>query len=257
MSKVLKGGYENEFQKRFLKTFEKLAYRHSPWSVWSDFILMSAISISSCLDESNREAREKTYQSIAKKYSGEELDLLASLLAVLVEALEVNPNQDFLGAVYMKLNLGNDNTGQFFTPYHVCELMAKMTSVGKVEDWISVNDPACGAGGLLIAYANECRSQHVNYQTSVLFVGQDIDPVVGLMCYIQLSLLGCPGYVVIDDSIKNPIQSYDSKGLLPVMSERVWLTPVFFHSIWIYRRMVARLKLGDHKPQGEVPEVKA
>lgn len=135
--------------------------------------------------------------------------------------------------------------------------MAKMTSVGKVEDWISVNDPACGAGGLLIAYANECRSQHVNYQTSVLFVGQDIDPVVGLMCYIQLSLLGCPGYVVIDDSIKNPIQSYDSKGLLPVMSERVWLTPVFFHSIWIYRRMVARLKLGDHKPQGEVPEVKA
>ena len=43
------------------------------------------------------------------------------------------------------------------------------------QGWISVSDPACGAGALLIAFANECRRQHINYQTSVLFVAQDID----------------------------------------------------------------------------------
>ena len=60
------------------------------------------------------------------------------------------------------------------------------------QGWISVSDPACGAGALLIAFANECRRQHINYQTSVLFVAQDIDFLAGCMCYIQLSLLGCP-----------------------------------------------------------------
>src|SRR5699024_11833427 len=78
------------------------------------------------------------------------------------------------------------------------------------EAWLELRrgvfraDPACGAGALLVAFANECLRQKVNYQTSVLFVAQDIDFTVGLMCYIQLSLLGCAGYVVIGDTLVRP-----------------------------------------------------
>lgn len=48
-----------------------------------------------------------------------------------------------------------------------------MTARIEKQGWVSVNDPSCGAGALLLAFANECRRQHINYQTSVLFVAQD------------------------------------------------------------------------------------
>lgn len=37
-------------------------------------------------------------------------------------ALDQNQEQDFLGKMFMRLDLGNRSAGQFFTPYHVCEL---------------------------------------------------------------------------------------------------------------------------------------
>ena len=37
----------------------------------------------------------------------------------------------------------------------------------------------------------------------MLFVAQDIDLTVGLMCYIQLSFLGCAGYVFATHDLKN------------------------------------------------------
>lgn len=51
----------------------------------------------------------------------------------------------------MELELNNHWTGQFFTPYNICRLMAEMTlqdAVRKIEreGGISINDPACGAG---------------------------------------------------------------------------------------------------------------
>lgn len=44
-----------------------------------------------------------------------------------------------------------------------------------------MSDPACGAGALLLAFANECKRNHINYQTSVFFVAQDIDFLAGCM----------------------------------------------------------------------------
>lgn len=39
---------------------------------------------------------------------------------------------------------------------------------------------------MLIAFANICKDDlNINYQKDILFVGQDVDPVVAKMCYIQ------------------------------------------------------------------------
>ncbi len=51
----------------------------------------------------------------------EEWTNLAKCFAIVVEALERNPEQDFLGELYMELELGNHWKGQFFTPYCVCK----------------------------------------------------------------------------------------------------------------------------------------
>ena len=110
----------------------------------------------------------------------------------------------------MELELGNHWKGQFFTPYCVCKMMSEIT-VGDVDrqieenGYISICDPACGAGATLIAAVNSMRNAKHNFQNHVLFVGQDIDRIVGMMCYIQLSLLGCAGYICIGNTITNPL----------------------------------------------------
>lgn len=56
--------------------------------------------------------------------------------------------------------------------------------------WVAVCDPTCGAGALLVAFANECRKKGINYQTDVLFVAQDIDYIVGMIRILLSKKLG-------------------------------------------------------------------
>ena len=54
-------------RKEFLKAFHQLTYRHRPWDVWRDFIIMFACSLSNPVDKSHYEEREKRYLKIIKK----------------------------------------------------------------------------------------------------------------------------------------------------------------------------------------------
>ena len=221
-------------QKEIYSRFRYLADRHSAWQVWADFITMSACSLSLA----DRERHEAEYASIAKRYRPGELQRLCEMFALTVDALEADPNQDFLGDLFMRFDLSNQWKGQFFTPYSLCKAMARM-SAGDLKAQVAERHwiPACGAGATLIAFANECRDQGVNYQTSALFVAQDIDRTAALMCYVQLSLLGCPGYVVVGDSLCNPVTG---PMLFPQRREgqEIWYTPMFFSDIWCIRRRV-------------------
>lgn len=236
---------KDDRQKNFIRIFDRACQRHNRWTVWSDFVVMAAISISNLVDKSNAERREASYKAMASKYNEREMECFSEMLAETVIGIDECPDQDFLGEMFMSLELGNDHNGQFFTPYNVCRMMAQMTCWPDLErrieenGWVSVNDPACGAGALLVAFANECRrpGNDINYQTSVLFVAQDIDLIVACMCYLQLSLLGCPGYVVVGDTIVNPSVSVDGRGLIPVHGENIWYTPMYFRDIWHWRRL--------------------
>lgn len=262
MSKAIRLWDQN--QKSVVKLIDSLCGRYSRWEVWQDFIIMSAISISNVIKGPHNDRREKQYLDRANKYSAKELETFAQMLAEVTDAMEKHPDQDFLGELFMALNLGNEWKGQFFTPYNVCRLMAAMTYGDDLEQkitqkgWVSISDPACGAGALLLAFANECRrpGHGINYQTSVLFVAQDVDFLAGCMCYIQLSLLGCPGYVVIDDSLSRPATSIDARGLIPHDGSNVWYTPMYFRSEWHWRRIwaTADLMIRAAAPKGKAEE---
>lgn len=116
-----------ERQKNFARIFNEACRRNNRHSVWADFVVMAAISISNIVDKSNAAAREKTYLSLAAKYNEQELECFGEMLAEIVLGIEECQDQDFLGELYMTLNLGNDRNGQFFTPYSVCRMMAAMT----------------------------------------------------------------------------------------------------------------------------------
>lgn len=230
---------KTNWEKEFLETFRKLTYNHRTWDIWSDLIVMYACALSNPFDKENYEGRENRYMKIIKKYSKEEQSVFPELVAFITMAFEENPEQDFLGKLYMGLDLGDKTRDQFFTPYHVCQLMADI-AVGDVSQeidekgYISINDPCCGAGATLIAGIHSVRKQlgkhnpPLNYQNHVLVVAQDIDETVALMCYIQLSLLGVAGYVKVGNSLTDPMITDDT-------NENYWFTPMYFSSVWSYR----------------------
>lgn len=225
--------------KPFLKLYHALTYRWTPWEVWKDFVVMFACALSNPIDKSHYDEREALYLKTIQKYNKQEQEIFPQLCAETVLALEANPEQDFLGKIFMDLGLGNDAGGQFFTPYHVCEIMAKIT-IGellpqvKEKGYITINDCACGAGATLIAAVNEARRQlekeNLNFQNHVLITAQDIDYTTALMCYIQLSLLGVAGYIKIGNTLTEPMRSNDTL-------ENYWFTPMYFSSVWAVRRL--------------------
>lgn len=226
-----------ETKKEFLKIFNEMCYSRSAWQVWADLMSVIAVSLANAVDkrEEMLATREKEYEECIKRLGGVEKP--AKCFAIITMALEENPNQDFLGELYMTLNLGNHWKGQFFTPYRICEFMSKFTIGEETSEqiekqgFIAVNDCACGAGATLIAAANTFKERGINYQRDVLFVAQDIDRVAGMMCYIQLSFSGCAGYVVIANTLTNPICG---DTLFPTEKEgqEFWYMPMWATDMW-------------------------
>ena len=246
---------EDSDRKEFVKLFNGICNWNQPWERWSDMVQMFGITISNTVDKRHYEEREERYLSIIRKYAPEEQKRFPELFAYLVMAFDRNPFQDFLGSIYMALNLSDHWKGQFFTPYSVCQMMAAMSQMDaspefdKPGGYITVNDPACGAGALFIAGAENLHLKGINYQQKALFVGQDLDTVTGLMCYIQLSLLGCAGYVRIGDSLADPDTA---DPLFGGSGSEYWKTPMFYHNVWAVRRLVKGTRLLDERKE-EVP----
>lgn len=169
-------------------------------SVWND---------EDTCDSRCRDAREEQYNAIVQKYDEKTVNQFAVLTGITMTALLENPKQDFLGTVYQRLGLAKSRAGQFFTPYNVGQMMARMNMpdsfVLNKSRIFQVNDPCCGAGCLLLAGYNAMREQleptDPDWDKYVLFVAQDIDPLVCKMCYIQMCCIGVPGVVVAGNSL--------------------------------------------------------
>lgn len=232
--------------KDFLNEFNKLTKNHRAFDIWRDFIIMFACAISNPLDKEHFDAREERYLSIIHKYNKDEQQIFPKLAALTTLALDQNAEQDFLGKMYMDLGLGNNDKGQFFTPYNLCQLMADIVTDDvtdniqekvKKQGYISIADDCCGAGATLIAGIHSVKKKleklnpPLNFQNYLLVVGQDVDETVALMCYIQISLLGIAGYIKVGNSITEPMRSNDDKS-------NYWYTPTFFSDIWMLRRII-------------------
>ena len=239
---------KKQWDKEFITLFNRLVGKRSNWEVWNDFLTMAAIAFANVMPTPERTEREDRYLSIIRSYEKEEQEIFPQLLSVVSMAFEDNPKQDFLGNLYTALNLNQHQKGQFFTPYHICEFMAEVQNGGDLKSevekkgLISVSDPACGAGALLIAFANSARAHGVNYQEKVLFVAQDIDATAAKMCYIQLTLLGCSACIIIGDSLVKP-------GFHP--DNEVYYTPMYFLNSW---RFCEKTRTEEISANGAVAE---
>ena len=176
-------------------------------TVFNDFLTLSCCSLAQTVYQSDN--LEQRYLNIIKTYTKEQAEEFSKLLAFLVLGLE-QESQDFLGQVYMSLNLGSQANGQYFTPYSVCKFMAEI-NFAEIESFksnqlITLSEPCCGSGALIIAFAQALREHNINYQQNLFVEAIDISEMCFKMTYIQLSLLGIPAKVVQGDSLSLKFQ---------------------------------------------------
>lgn len=219
--------YAGDHQAALGKVLRTVGYRHGLWQVFRDFVAMGAIALSNAADKRNFEAREAEYMTIVGRYTKEEADELARGFAHVVMGLEVGLC-DFLGSLYMSLELGDSWKGQYFTPYEVSRLMAGITMGDKgpseveAKGFITVNDPCIGGGAMVIAAAHAMLDAKINYQQHMHAVGVDIDIVAVHMAYIQLSLLHIPAVIYHGNSLSLEVWS-------------VWHTPAHTLGLWDHK----------------------
>ncbi|MAL02630.1 MAG: restriction endonuclease subunit M [Alcaligenaceae bacterium] len=219
-------GYD-EHKKCLVQLIRQAASNSRVATVFADFVECAAIDLSNILSFS--EERAERFKRVMVSYSGEERSLFPKMLGHLVMALEDRLG-DVLGEVYMELGLANEARGQFFTPYSVCLLMAKLNSDPAAQvsqrGFVTANDPACGAGATLIAFADHMRSEGMNFQKQLHVVATDVDIQAVHMCYLQLSVIGVPAIVIHGNS-------------LTLKEHGKWHTP--FHHIGFWEsRLAAR-----------------
>lgn len=208
----------------FKKTFRELAsYKHR-YEVFKDFVTMAACSLHNSLHKDP--AREAEYLAIIAGYKKPDQQAFPKLMAQLVAALDEDP-RDILGPLYMELEIANKDAGQFFTPPELSELMANLTfgdMLGKLETqpFITAGEPACGAGGMILALVKVMIAEGHNPADRLWVQCIDVDRMAALMCYTQLSLWNVPAEIIVGNTL-----SWDIR--------EVWYTPAHHMGFWKYR----------------------
>jgi hypothetical protein len=193
----------------FIDLFNSIARHKHRYEVFKDFIFLSMIELHNSIftKENKSQALEQEYIAIVGKYSRAEFDKFCELFSNLIVLMQAEPT-DVIGGLYMELELTNLKNGQFFSPPEISTFMAKILAgdaLKNMEDthkpFIMLSEPACGAGGMVLAFASEMMNQGVNPAHKLFVQCIDIDRLAGFMCYLQLSLWGIPAQIIIGDTL--------------------------------------------------------
>lgn len=216
--------------REFSMVFQNLCGSQNPRSVWDDFITLSAVGISNVVD--CRTDRDEQEESLLEKYTNQEKGLIRKLFNRTADVLARNPNQDYLGNLFLDLCLGVDGEEENLMPYS--EAVEKTTFyLGLLEarPFASLGIPHCGSGAEMIAAFNQMNKINMNPYFQLFCVAYERNSTFALMSYIQMSLIGISGYVV----------NYSKKGMRSPLSlvapENSWCTPAYFHRTWQARRL--------------------
>lgn len=192
-----------------------LGRKYSVERVFSDFVELAALAISNSVDRQHFDTREERYLVLIRGYTREEANQFAHMLSDLTLGLEaalaVDGPCDLLGPLFMRLDIRSRSAGQFFTPFEISKLMARL-QLGDGHDirarkFVTVCEPACGAGGMIIAFANALAEIKIDYQHAMHAVCRDIDLRCVHMAYVQLALLNIPAVVIHGNGLTDECRS--------------------------------------------------
>ncbi len=184
----------------FRRILERISHRHDTRSVFDAFTRFAACALAA-------QTREAEYLEEAKRWEKPDMDLFAEAFGALVNEMETQPFEDILGGHYMEFALsskGQQWNGEFHTPKTVCDLMARMT-LGDVESLpaegpITVCEPACGAGAMILSLAQACPPE-IRRRLRVTAI--DINRTACDMACVNTTLWGVPTRIIHGDSLAN------------------------------------------------------
>ena len=182
----------------FRKILGSISRRHDTRKVFDAFVRFAACALAA-------QTREAEYLEEAKQWEKHEMDLFAEAFGALVLEMEGRPFEDVLGGYYMEFALsskGQQWNGEFHTPKPICDLMARMT-LGDVESLptegpITVCEPACGAGAMILSLAEACPPE-VRRRLRVTAI--DISRTACDMAFVNTTLWGIPTRVIHGNSL--------------------------------------------------------
>lgn len=132
---------------------------------------------------------------------------MAELFARLSVALSTYSG-DFLGEAYMTAEFGNKYAGQFFTPFCISSLLARMNVTRDCVEAaraqgrpLQLMEPASGAGGMVIAVAEHLQADGFDLADSLFATLVDIDALCMQMGFLQISCKGIPAVCVHGNSL--------------------------------------------------------
>ena len=208
------------YKSEFLKCFRMIAPEKHRYDVFRDFVTISACSLHNAIHMDMQ--REEEYMSILHTYKKEDQKSIPALFGMLVAMLDYEP-RDVLGILYMELEISSKDKGQFFTPQAVSDLMAEMTYGEDLKaldkPFITLSEPACGAGGMVLAFVKTMINAGHNPAEKLWVQCIDVDRCVALMCYVQLSLWNIPGEVVVGNCLSLEVRE-------------MWRTPQHHLGFW-------------------------
>lgn len=182
----------------FRKILERLCHRHDTRTVFDAFTRFAACCLAA-------QTREPEYLEEAKRWQKPELELFGQALGALILEMESKPFEDVLGGHYMDFALsskGQQWNGEFHTPKTICDLMARITlgdmASVPAEGPITVCEPACGAGAMILSLAEVC-SPEIRRRLRVTAI--DINRTACDMAFINTSLWGIPTRIIHGNSL--------------------------------------------------------
>ncbi len=171
----------------FASVLQSYGYSRDLWLLFDDFLTLTICAFSQN-PLTGKSYDEDLYLETIGKYPKAMVGVFPKLLALLIvemeERLDSQSGNDVLGECY-ELNFCRKGSGQFFTPWHVCLMMAQMLGEKPTEqeEPLRILDPSCGSGRTLLA-GTKVFGNRQNYY------GIDIDHVCVKMTAINLFLNG-------------------------------------------------------------------
>lgn len=222
-----------EARAAFLRTFKDIARHKHRFEVWRDFVTLAACALHNSVNKF--ETQENEYLAIINSYEADDRDQLCQLLGHLVTMLDEEP-KDILGPLYLELEIGEKDKGQYFTPAPLSEMMARLTfgdvlSHLDTKPFITLQEPACGAGGMVLALVKVLIQVGHDPATRIWVQCIDVDRTAALMCFVQLTLWNVPAQIVVGNT-------------LTLETRETWCTPQHYLGFWD-AKLKAR-KAADH-----------
>ena len=189
---------ESEHMREFHKLMDQQSHRWGHRDIYVDFLhLMMCCFLS---DRTPEHPREKEYMAIEKKYHSDsgQMDRFAQMFALVMQYMK-DTDRECLSELW-EVYCANENLGQFFTPWHVCDLMSGLQippgtdfSQYTADRKCGISDPSCGGGRLFIAAAKHIPAKDIPH---CFFHGVDIDANCCHIAALNLLFFNLNGFIV-------------------------------------------------------------